>query len=44
VFGEVVTGKEVADKIKAVPNATRGHYENVPQEPVTITRATVVQQ
>jgi peptidyl-prolyl cis-trans isomerase B (cyclophilin B) len=44
VFGKVVKGKEVVDKIKAVPTATRGDYENVPQEPVTITKAVVVQQ
>ena len=43
VFGKVVKGKEVVDKIKAVPTTTRDSYENVPQEPVTIKKATVVQ-
>jgi peptidyl-prolyl cis-trans isomerase B (cyclophilin B) len=43
VFGKVVKGKEVVDKIKAVPTATKGMYENVPVEPVTIVKATVVQ-
>ena len=43
VFGKVVKGKEVVDKIKAVPTTTRDSYENVPQEPVTIKTATVVQ-
>jgi peptidyl-prolyl cis-trans isomerase B (cyclophilin B) len=43
VFGKVVKGKEVVDKIKAVPTATKGMYENVPVEPVTIIKATVVQ-
>ena len=43
VFGKVVKGKEVVDKIKAVPTTTRDSYENVPQEPVTIIKATVVQ-
>lgn len=43
VFGKVVKGKEVVDKIKAVPTATQGMYENVPVQPVTIIKATVVQ-
>jgi peptidyl-prolyl cis-trans isomerase B (cyclophilin B) len=43
VFGKVVKGTEVVDKIKAVPTATKGMYENVPVEPVTIVKATVVQ-
>jgi peptidyl-prolyl cis-trans isomerase B (cyclophilin B) len=43
VFGKVVKGREVVDKIKAVATATRDSYENVPQEPVTILKATVVQ-
>jgi cyclophilin family peptidyl-prolyl cis-trans isomerase len=43
VFGKVVKGKEIVDKIKAVPTTTRDSYENVPQAPVTIIKATVVQ-
>ena len=43
VFAKVVKGKEVVDKIKAVPTATQGMYENVPVQPVTIIKATVVQ-
>ncbi len=42
VFGKVVKGKEVVDKIKAVATTTRDSYENVPQEPITINKATVV--
>jgi len=42
VFGKVVKGMEVVDKIKAVPTTTRDSNENVPQEPVTIIKATVV--
>jgi peptidyl-prolyl cis-trans isomerase B (cyclophilin B) len=42
VFGKVIKGKEVVDKIKAVPTTTQGPYQNVPQEPVTIIKATVV--
>lgn len=42
VFGKVVKGKEVVDKIKAVPTATKGMHQNVPVEPVTIIKAEVV--
>jgi peptidyl-prolyl cis-trans isomerase B (cyclophilin B) len=44
VFGKVVKGQDVVDKIKAVATTTRDSYENVPQEPVTIIKATVVQK
>ena len=44
VFGKVIKGQDVVDKIKAVPTVTRGFYENVPQEPVTIVKATVVKE
>jgi peptidyl-prolyl cis-trans isomerase B (cyclophilin B) len=44
VFGKVVEGKDVVDKIKALPTTTRGIYQNVPQTPVTITKATVISQ
>ena len=44
VFGKVVKGKEVVDKIKTVTTTTQGDYENVPQEPVTILKATVVKE
>jgi peptidyl-prolyl cis-trans isomerase B (cyclophilin B) len=44
VFGKVVKGQDVADKIKAVPTTTKGMHQNVPLEPVTITKATVVQE
>ena len=44
VFGKVIKGQDVVDKIKAVPTATVGPYENVPKEPVTITKATVIKE
>jgi len=44
VFGKVIQGREVVDKIKAVATTTRGFYENVPQEPVTIIKAVVVHE
>jgi peptidyl-prolyl cis-trans isomerase B (cyclophilin B) len=43
VFGKVSQGREVVDKIKTVATTTRDTYENVPVEPVTIIKATVVQ-
>jgi peptidyl-prolyl cis-trans isomerase A (cyclophilin A) len=39
VFGRVVEGMEVVDKIVAVPTTTRGNHQNVPVTPVLITRA-----
>jgi peptidyl-prolyl cis-trans isomerase B (cyclophilin B) len=44
VFGKVVQGKEVVDKIKAVATANQGMFQNVPVEPVSIIKATVVQE
>ncbi len=41
VFGKVVGGMDVVDKIKAVPVADRGGHQNVPVTPVTIKKATV---
>jgi peptidyl-prolyl cis-trans isomerase B (cyclophilin B) len=39
VFGKVVGGKDIVDKIKAVPTATTGFHQNVPQEDVVILKA-----
>jgi peptidyl-prolyl cis-trans isomerase B (cyclophilin B) len=44
VFGKVIKGQDVVDKIKAVPTTTQGMYEDVPSTPVTIIKATVVQE
>jgi len=44
VFGKVIEGQDVVDKIKALPTTTKGMYQNVPQTPVTITKATVISQ
>jgi peptidyl-prolyl cis-trans isomerase B (cyclophilin B) len=43
VFGKVVQGQEVVDKIKAVATTTKGFHSDVPVEPVTILQATVVE-
>ena len=42
VFGKVVSGTEVVDKIKAVPTGNKGPFQNVPTTPVVITSATLV--
>ena len=42
VFGKVVEGTAVVDKIKAVAVGNKGGHQNVPNTPVTITSATVV--
>ncbi len=44
VFGKVIKGQDVVDKIKAVPTANKGMQQNVPVTPVTIVKATVVEK
>ncbi len=39
VFGEVLEGMDVADKIVAVPTGKKGLFSDVPQKPVLIVRA-----
>jgi peptidyl-prolyl cis-trans isomerase A (cyclophilin A) len=41
VFGKVISGLDVVDKIRAVPTQNAGPHQNVPIKPVTITKATV---
>jgi len=41
VFGRVVEGMDVVDKIKAVPTGSKGGHQNVPVEPVQIKQATL---
>jgi peptidyl-prolyl cis-trans isomerase B (cyclophilin B) len=43
VFGKVVEGTDVVDKIKGVPTGRNGYHDDVPVEPVFITKATVVE-
>jgi peptidyl-prolyl cis-trans isomerase A (cyclophilin A) len=42
VFGKVVDGMDVINKIVAVPTGTRGAHRDVPQKPVVIESMTVV--
>ncbi|MHA6493988.1 peptidylprolyl isomerase [Pseudomonas borbori] len=39
VFGKVVSGMDVVDKIAQVPTANSGGHQNVPREPVLIVEA-----
>ncbi len=39
VFGKVVAGQDVVDRIKAVPTGSSGFHQDVPKQDVVITRA-----
>lgn len=41
VFGKVVEGKDIVDKIKQVPTANKGGHQNVPVEDVVIEKAEI---
>ena len=42
VFGRVVEGQEVVDRIKSVKTGNKGFHQNVPKEDVIIERAEIV--
>jgi peptidyl-prolyl cis-trans isomerase B (cyclophilin B) len=42
VFGKVVEGTDVVDRIKGVPTARSGHHENVPTSDVVLRTAEVI--
>jgi len=41
VFGKVIEGMDVVDKIKAVKTTSRSGHQDVPEEPVVIEKATL---
>ena len=41
VFGKVVAGADVVDKIRKVSTSNRGMHQNVPTTPITIIKATL---
>ena len=41
VFGKVVSGMDVVDKIRTVPTGSRGMHRDVPATPITILKATL---
>jgi len=43
VFGKVIQGMEVVDRIVRVPAGNRAGHQDVPLEPVIITRAVILQ-
>lgn len=43
VFGKVIKGQEVVDKIAAVTTGKKGYYDDVPMENVTIKKAVIVE-
>ena len=41
VFGKVISGMEVVDKIRAAPTGSKGPYDDVPTTPIIINKATL---
>jgi len=41
VFGKVISGMDVVDKIRAVPTTSAGPHQNVPSTPITIRKVTL---
>lgn len=44
VFGEVVEGREVLDRIRKVPTTARAGHENMPIDDVVIEQVEIVEQ
>jgi len=43
VFGQVVEGMDVVDRIATVPRTSRGQHENVPEVPIIIRHARLIE-
>jgi peptidyl-prolyl cis-trans isomerase B (cyclophilin B) len=44
VFGEVVEGGDVVDKIEGVSTGSKGGHQDVPEEAITINSAEVIEE
>lgn len=44
VFGEVLSGMDVVDRIAQAPTSRSGRYDNVPLKPIVITRVRVISE
>ena len=44
VFGKVVEGMDVVDRIKAVPVGSKGMHQNVPVQPIVIKQASLLEK
>jgi cyclophilin family peptidyl-prolyl cis-trans isomerase len=44
VFGKVMSGMDVVDKIREVPTGSKGIFQDVPQTPVIIEKVEIVNQ
>ena len=44
VFGKVVAGMEVVERIKSAPTTTRGPHQNVPITPILIRKASLLEK
>jgi peptidyl-prolyl cis-trans isomerase A (cyclophilin A) len=44
VFGKVVAGMEVVERIKSAPTTTRGPHQNVPVTPILIRKASLLEK
>ncbi len=44
VFGKVIEGMDVVDKIRAVPTGNKAGHQNVPQTPILINKTTILSE
>jgi cyclophilin family peptidyl-prolyl cis-trans isomerase len=42
VFGKVTAGMETVDAIRVVPTGNKGFHQDVPKDPVVITKASIL--